>query len=112
CRSRRQGQSAARPRARSADLPAIFALDLGPAAWRPRLFLRLGKAGAGRDPAADSDHGALGRPGADLLRVYWHSLGRAARGAPRHAAGLFPARGQPQRIVAALVLARAVDLDG
>ncbi len=84
----------------------------GLAARRPRLFLRLGKAGAGRDPAADPDHGAAGGAGADILRLDRHSARRDQRGAPGHAARLCPAPGQPQRIVAALVLARPADPDG
>ncbi len=111
-RSRRQGQSGTRSRARPADRRAVSALDRRPAARRPRLFLCLREAGAGRDPAANSDHGAAGRPGAAVLRLDRHSARRHQRGAPGHPAGLCPAHRQPQRPVAAVVLARPVDPDG
>ena len=112
CRPRRQGQSAARARHRSADGGAISALDQRAVARRPRLFLRLREAGAGRNPAADSDHRAARGAGAVVLRLGRHSPRGHQRGPSGIAARLFPARGQPLRTVAAIVLARPSDPDG
>ena len=108
CRPGRQGQSGARTRARSADRHAISALDRRAPARRPRLFLCLREAGARRDPAADSDHGAARRAGAAVLGLDRDSPGRHQRGQAGHAARLFPARRQPERAVAARLLARPV----
>src|SRR4051812_3063242 len=78
-RSHRQGQSRKGTRPQPADLPAIFELDRRPAAWRPRLFLRLGKAGAAGDTATHSDHRAAGGAGAAVLRLDRHSARRHQR---------------------------------
>ena len=111
-RSRRQGQSGEGARPRPADRRAVFALDRRPAARRSRLFLRLGEAGAAGDPAAHSDHRAARRARAAVLGLDRHSARRHQRGQSGHPARLRAARGQPQRAVAALVLARPADPDG
>ena len=88
---------------------AVSALDQRLPARRFRLFLCLGEAGAPGDPAADPDHRAARRPGAVVLGLDRHSAGRHQRGEAGNAARLRVARGQPQRLVAALVLARPAD---
>ena len=65
-----------------------------------------------RDPAAHSGHGQAGGAGAVLLRPVRRAARRDQRGAAEHAARLRAAGRQPQRAVAALVLARAADPDG
>ena len=97
---------------RPADRRAVSALDRRPAARRPRLFLCVGEAGVAGNPAADSDHRAARRAGAAVLGLDRHSLGRHQRGPSGHQARLCPAHRQPERAVAALVLARPADPDG
>ena len=111
-RSRRQGQSGKGTRPQSADLAAISDLDRRAAARRSRLFLCVGKAGAAGDPAAHSDHGAAGGPGAAVLRRDRHSARRHQRRASGFKARLRLADRQPERPVAAFVLARPADPDG
>ena len=79
---------------------------------RPGLRLRLGEAGAGRDPAAHPDHRQARRAGAVLLRRARRAARRHQRGPPEHPARLRPAGHQPERTVAALVLARPADPHG
>ena len=104
--------SAAGTRARSADRRAIPALDRRAAARRPRLFLCVREARARRDPAAHSDHRAARRPGAAVLGLDRRSARRDQRGQSGLAARLRAARRQPERPVAAGVLARPADPDG
>ena len=108
----RQGQSGKGTRPQSADLAAISELDRRAAARRSRLFLRVGKAGAAGDIAAHSDHRAAGGAGAVVLRLDRHSARRHQRRASGIEARLYLAHRQPERPVAAFVLARPADPDG
>ena len=107
-----KAQSAAGTRPRSADRRAIPALDRRSAARRSRLFLCVREAGARRDPAAHSDHRAARRPGAAVFNLDRRSARRHQRGAAELPARLCAARRQPERPVAAGVLARPADPDG
>ena len=105
-----EDRAPARPR--SADRRPVRQLDRRPDARRSGLRLRVGEAGDRRDPAAHSGHRQAGRAGAGLLRAVRRAARRHQRGAPEHGARLCAARDQPERPVAAVVLARAADPDG
>ncbi len=81
-------------------------------ARRSRLFLRLGEAGAAGDRAAHPDHRQARRARARVLDAVRRAARRHQRGAAELGARLCAARGQPERTVDAVVLARAADPDG
>ena len=78
----------------------------GLAARRSRLLLRVREARPAGDRAAPADQREACRHGARLRDPVRHSARRHLGGAAEHAARLRAARGQPQRPVAAVVLAR------
>ncbi len=78
CRPGRQGEDRGRSRPGQAHTDAIRGLDRRSRARRSRLFLRFREAGAGRDPAAHSDHRAPRRPGAGVLDPVRRAARRAS----------------------------------
>ena len=89
------------------------ALDRRAGARRSRLFLRLGEAGA-RRRSRRASRSPPSSPGLALAFsiLFGVPLGVHQRGAAEHAARLRVARGQPERAVDAVVLARPADPDG
>ena len=65
-----------------------------------------------RNPAAHPDHRQARRAGAAVLGAVRRAARRDQRGQAEHRARLCAARGQPQRPVDAVVLARPADPDG
>ena len=110
--SGRQGADREGARPRPAHRHPVRAVDRRPAPRRSRLFLHLRKADPAGDRAAPADQRQARRHGARLRGAVRHSARRDLGGAAEHAARLCAARGQPQRAVAAVVLARPADPDG